>query len=348
MLLCGRFSTSGELPVRIMLSSEHQYPAENGVSFGPHPKEWPSGSGNQLHDLLAKGLAEFGHEVLYCLRRAPAGALPPGVTRIAAPDASVDIYHNVGFKGEDYIGFMQSHGKPWVTTCHVDRRTCNLEGWKVNRQWIFVSKTLAACHNSDRYVFNGLDPSEYVFSSAKQDYFLFMSAAERARDKGLETAFEISRRTGIRLVVAGTGLTYEVIREIERACQENGAEYVGDMRGAAKADLFAGAKAFLFPTRMNEAFGLVMVEALLSGTPVIASTKGACPEVIGPSVGFVCQELDDYLAAVERLGEIRPESCRDYAMERFHYHRMTSDYIREYEAEIAACGGSQAVGGAAG
>jgi glycosyltransferase involved in cell wall biosynthesis len=327
-----------------MLSSEHQYPAENGVSFGPHPKEWPSGSGNQLQDLLAKGLAEFGHEVRYCLRREPAGALPRGVTRIAAPDASVDIYHNVGFKGEDYIEFMQSRGKPWVTTCHVDRRAWNLVGWNVDSHWIFVSKTLAACHNSERYVFNGLDPSDYVFSSAKQDYFLFMSAAERARDKGLDTAFEISRRTGIRLVVAGTGLTYETIREMERVCLENGADYVGDVRGAEKADLFAGAKAFLFPTRMNEAFGLVMVEALLSGTPVIASAKGACPEVIGPSVGFVCQELDDYLAAVERLGEIRPEACRAYASERFHYHRMTADYIREYEAEIAARERGPAVG----
>jgi len=123
---------------------------------------------------------------------------------------------------------------------------------------------------------------------------------------------------------------------MERSCQEYGAEYVGDIQGAEKADLFAGAKALLFPTRLNEAFGLVMVEALLSGTPVIASAKGACPEVIDPSVGFICDELDDYLAAVERLGEIRPEVCRDYATERFHYHRMTADYLREYEVEIAA------------
>lgn len=324
--------------MRIMLSSEHRYPALNGVSFGLHPKEFPSGSGHHLQDLLAKGLAEFGHEVLYCLRREPAQALPPGVTWIAEPDASVDIYHNVAFKGEDLIEFMGSRGKPWVTTCHVDRRTWNLVGWKVNRNWIFVSKMLAASHDSDRYVLNGLDPSHYVFSAAKQDYFLFMSAAERARDKGLDTAFEISRRTGIRLVVAGTGLDYPMIQEMERSCQENGAEYVGDIQGAEKADLFAGAKALLFPTKLNEAFGLVMVEALLSGTPVIASRKGACPEVIGPSVGFVCQELDDYIAAVERLGEIRPEACRAFALERFHYHRMTADYIREYEAEIAACG----------
>jgi glycosyltransferase involved in cell wall biosynthesis len=324
--------------VRILLSSEHRYPALNGVSFGPHPKEFPSGSGHHLHDLLAKGLAEAGHEVLYCLSRAPERPLPPGVTWITEPDSSFDIFHHVGVSCEDVIEFVRSHGKPWVTTCHVDRRSQRAPGWQPGSNWIFVSKMLAASHNSDRYIHNGLDPSNYVYSAAKQDYFLFMSAVERALQKGLETAFEISRRTGIRLVVAGTGQAYPAIREMERACQENGAEYVGDVQGAEKAEVFAGAKAFLFPTRLNEAFGLVMVEALLSGTPVIASGKGACPEVIDPSVGFICQDLDDYLAAVDRLGEIRPETCRSYAMERFHYQRMTADYVREYESEIAACG----------
>jgi glycosyltransferase involved in cell wall biosynthesis len=318
------------------LSAEHRYPAQNGGSFGPHPKEFPSGSGHHLQDLLAKGLAEFGHEVLYCLPNPPTAALPPGVSWVAQPDPSVDIYHNLAFWGEDLIAFMRSRGKPWVTTCHIDRNTRQMAGWEVSRNWIFVSKKLAATHNSSRYVLNGLDPARYVYSGAKQNYFLFISAAERAWDKGLKTAFEISRRTGIRLVVAGTGLAYPMIGEIARSCEEHGATYVGDVQGAEKADLLAGAKAFLFPTRLNEAFGLVMVEALLSGTPVIASDKGACPEVIGPSVGFICRELDDYIAAVERLGEIRSETCRDFALERFHYHRMTEGYLREYHVELAA------------
>jgi len=77
-----------------------------------------------------------------------------------------------------------------------------------------------------------------------------------------------------------------------------------------------------------------MVEALLSGTPVIASRKGACPEVIDRSVGFLCDDLEDYLAAVEQLDEIRPERCREYAVGRFHYRRMTADYVKEYESEI--------------
>jgi glycosyltransferase involved in cell wall biosynthesis len=324
--------------MRIMLSSEHRYPMATGVSFGRHPKEFPSGSGHYLHDLLAKGLAEFGHEVLYCLPFEPAGPLPPGVRRIPEPEASVDIHHNVGVHGEHLIEFMKLHDKPSVSTCHLDRRTGEETGSEADHYWIYVSKTLARSHNSTRYVLNGLDPSDYRYSATKLDYFLFMSAMERAWDKGLKTALQLAQRTGIRLVVAGTAGDYSTIQEIAGVCKKYGAEYVGDAQGSKKADLFAGAKAFLFPTNLNEAFGLVMVEALLSGTPVICSDKGACPEVIGPAVGFICREWNDYLAAVERLDEIRPRDCLKFALDRFHYHRMTTDYIREYEAEIAYWG----------
>lgn len=320
--------------MRVLLSGEHQYPALNGVSFGPHPKAFPSGSAHHLHDLLAKGLAELGHEVLYFLPTGITQPLPEGVTQVDGPDASADIYHNLAFKGEDVIEFMRSRGKPWITSCHIDRATREERGWEVDRNWVFPSRTLASSHGSERYVLNGLDPANYAFSAAKQDYFLFMSVVERAWAKGLETALEVASRTGIRLVVAGTGLSYEPIREVARICAERGADYVGDVQGAEKADLFAGAKAFLFPTRLNEAFGLVMVEALLSGTPVIASLKGACPEVIDRSVGFLCDDLEDYLAAVEQLDRICPETCREYAVERFHYRRMTADYVKEYESEI--------------
>ncbi|HUA61169.1 MAG TPA: glycosyltransferase, partial [Verrucomicrobiae bacterium] len=304
-------------------------------SFGRRPKDFPSGSGHHVHDLLAKGLAECGHEVLYMLPSEPVAPLPDGCRWVPAPDASADIHHTHGVHSAEVIAYMKDLGRPSLSTCHLDRHT-RPEQWSIRRRWIYVSRSLAATHGSSRYVLNGLDPANYTYSAAKADYFLFMSVAERARQKGLETAFRLARRAGLRLIVAGTGCSYSAIREIESACRENGAEYVGDVQGSEKADLLAGARAMLFPTLMNEAFGLVMVEALLSGTPVICSDKGACPEVIDASVGCVCTDWGDYLAALGRLPEIRPEDCRAFAVSRFHYRRMTSDYLREYEAEIAA------------
>jgi len=322
--------------MRVMLSSEHQYPSSNGISSGRHPREFSSGSGHHLHDLLAKGLSELGHEVLYLLPRGAAAPLPPGVSLISEPDGRADIYHTIAFEDQAVVEYMESRAKPWVTTCHLDRRTGQDAERIAGRNCIFVSETLARSRGGSRYVHNGLDPADYVYSETKDDYFLFMSAMERAWQKGLETAFAIAQRAEVQLVVAGTAGTYEFIQEMASVCERNRAKYVGDVRGAEKAELFAGAKAFLFPTKLNEAFGLVMVEALLSGTPVICSANGACPEVIGPEVGFVCDEPADYHAAVARLGQIKPAACRAFALERYHYLRMAAGYVKEYEAELAA------------
>jgi glycosyltransferase involved in cell wall biosynthesis len=91
----------------------------------------------------------------------------------------------------------------------------------------------------------------------------------------------------------------------------------------------------LNPTQLEEAFGLSMAEALMSGTPVICSDRGACPEVISPDVGFVCRDLGDYRRAIEKAGEIRPAACREKALREYHYHRMAEGFLREYRAEIA-------------
>jgi glycosyltransferase involved in cell wall biosynthesis len=111
---------------------------------------------------------------------------------------------------------------------------------------------------------------------------------------------------------------------------------VGDVRGKKKAELLAGAKAFLFPTKVNEAFGLGMVEALMSGTPVICSDRGACPEIISGDVGFVCRTQEDYREAINRIDGISPAACRDRALRDYHYLRMAKDYLKEYEKEIYA------------
>jgi glycosyltransferase involved in cell wall biosynthesis len=99
----------------------------------------------------------------------------------------------------------------------------------------------------------------------------------------------------------------------------------------------------LHPTRLNEAFGLVMAEALMSGTPVICSDRGACPEVISPDVGFICSNEDDYRIAIESLGTISNRACREKAMREYHYHVMARGFVREYQAEIAQPSGEAPV-----
>jgi glycosyltransferase involved in cell wall biosynthesis len=322
--------------MRILVSSEHRYPAFGGLGSGLHPRTYPSGSGFLIHDLLVKGLTELGHEVFYLLPQGAAMPLPPGAKLVTRPVWDADILHSISDRDENLIREWEARGRPWVATCHIDMRTIGMSQRPTTENWIFVSRTLAQLHGRTRYVLNGIDPDACIYSEKKQDYFLFMSSMDWEMKKGLDVALSLAARYRLKLVVAGTGNNYKRIMRITSLCRELGAEYVGDVRGKRKAELLAGAKAFIFPTRVSEAFGLGMVEALMSGTPVICSDKGACPEVITRDVGFVCRHDGDYVNAIRRVSEISPQTCRDKAMREFHYLRMTKDYVAEYEKEIAA------------
>ena len=130
----------------------------------------------------------------------------------------------------------------------------------------YLSRERWPAHHCDRVVWNGVDPQHFTFSFEKEDYFLFLAAMQgpthkdKYHQKGLEVALELCRKTGTRLIVAGTAIDLAVIDLINRKCAEAGAEYVGDVRGEDKARLLSGARGLLFPTQIIEGFGLAMVE----------------------------------------------------------------------------------------
>jgi glycosyltransferase involved in cell wall biosynthesis len=287
------------------------------------------------------GLTELGHEVFYLLPKGAEAPLPQGVTLLSKPITDVDVFHTMTFRDAELVRWIEDARKPWVATCHLDPTVPGRTlPDPIRDNWIFVSRTLARSLGKNRYVRNGINPREFVFSESKDNYYLFIASLEWAYHKGLDTALHLAKLRGFKLVVAGTGKTNKVIEETAKLCAAAGADFVGDVRGAEKANLLAGARALLFPTRVNEAFGLVMAEALMSGTPVICSDKGACPELISPEIGFVCATERDYAEAFERIDEIDPQACRSKAMADYHYLRMTKDYVREYAKEVTGSAGS--------
>src|ERR1044072_539667 len=112
--------------MRVLLSSDHEYPSSNGHGSGLHPKAFPSGSGYILHDLLAKGLAELGHEVSYLVRSLRANfstsAVPNGIRVIFEPYFTADFLHP--FSGGDaaLTAEWEARANPWVAPCHMDEQ----------------------------------------------------------------------------------------------------------------------------------------------------------------------------------------------------------------------------------
>ena len=333
--------------MRVLIHARHRYPARRDDGTGLVPRPDPSGAPDHVIDLLARGLAEEGLEVAYLL---PAGAdepLPEGV-RLATRPEDADVFHN-----------LEVAGRPWFVTVHGHRPPAGYydrladgaitaapgrdaeSPYELPAGGICVSRTLAETFGGGRSILNGLDPAELTFSAAKEDYLLFLAGMQGPsipdiwRHKGLEDALALARDMGFPLMVAGTVREREVGERIAAMCLEAGARYLGDVRGPRKAELLAGARALLFPTRLHEGCPLVIIEALMSGTPVIASDRGSCPELVTPDVGYICSDRAAYRSAIEGLAEIDPEACRAKGLRDFHYRRMAADYAREYELALA-------------
>jgi glycosyltransferase involved in cell wall biosynthesis len=186
-------------------------------------------------------------------------------------------------------------------------------------------------------VYNALPVDGWPYATDKDDYLLAFGRV--CEDKGFHLAIEVAKRTGRRLIMAG------VVQEWYRDYYEeaiaplvDGEQIVfeGEVSDERKRDLFLNAHAFVFPILWPEPFGLVMTEAMASGTPVVALRNGSVDEVVDDGVtGFICDDLDQMVAAVGRLGEIDPAACRRSVEERFSVPRMTAGYEALYERLLA-------------
>lgn len=187
-------------------------------------------------------------------------------------------------------------------------------------------------------VHNGIDVDSYPFGSEKDDYLLFLGRMNP--EKGVVEAIDVARRLGRRLVIAAKCSDPGEISYFERHVEPrlDGAQYVGDVQGQEKEDLLAHATALLFPIQWEEPFGLVMVEAMACGTPVLALRRGSVPEVVRDGVsGFVCDDLDEMADAFWRLDELSKRHIREDAR-RFDASRMVEGYVATYRAVIDGAG----------
>ncbi len=167
-------------------------------------------------------------------------------------------------------------------------------------------------------------------------YLLFLGRFSPA--KGADRAIEAALRAGRRLILAGKVDPHDIAHvrsAVEPWIDGDRIRTVGEVGGTTKRNLLAGADALLFPIEWDEPFGLVMVEALAAGTPVIGFRRASVPEVIDDSVsGFVVDDIAGMADAIGRLGELDRADCRRAAEERFTVARMVDDVEAMYRSML--------------
>lgn len=317
----------------------------------------------QVVHTLARGLASAGHEVT--LIAAP-GSSAPGVRTVAPLHL---LPARIGLAGDEWLHVVAGldelteqdvlvdhsgplgallaglSGQPALHVVHgplgpeqariyagLCARAPELgliaisEGQRAMAPWLPFE---AVCHN-------GIEVEDIPFGAEPGGYLAFLG--RMCPEKGAGDAIDVAERLGLPLALAAKCREPDEVSYFERCVRPRlgpRVRYLGEIGPGQKYRLLAGARALVFPIAWPEPFGMVMIEAMACGTPVLATRHGAVPEVVADGVtGFVRDDIDGLVEAGRRLGGIDRAACRAHVVDRFSERAMT----RAYLAAIAGLG----------
>jgi glycosyltransferase involved in cell wall biosynthesis len=185
-------------------------------------------------------------------------------------------------------------------------------------------------------IYHGLPEEMFHFQPNRGSYLAFLGRI--APEKRVDRAIEIAKRTGMLLKIAAKVDQADrryFKRVVEPLLGDSVVEWVGEITDEQKEDFLGNAYALLFPIDWPEPFGLVMIEAMACGTPVIAYDDGSVPEVLEEGrTGFIVTKLEDAMEAVDRVASLSRARCRRVFEKRFTSPRMASDYVKVYRSIV--------------
>ncbi len=320
-------------------------------------------------DNLARGLQAAGHDVLLyasgdstCdvprrwVRDTAAGTVGTGVATelhhvVNAYDAirewGADIVHDHTLVGPVYA---QRFDVPLVTTNHgpFEREFGDLYRAIAGRVPVIAISHHHASTAGDiavaGVIHHGLDVDAFPLGDGDGGYALFLG--RMSPDKGVDVAVRVARQAGVSLRIAAKMREPAEVAFFEQQIAPmlgDGVAYVGEVGGRDKLDLLAGARCLINPIAWPEPFGMVMIEALAVGTPVVATPKGSAPEIVTDEVtGFIGAYEDELAAAVACASELDRSACRKDAAARFSTERMVADHLDLFAKIVRSAAGAGA------
>ena len=286
-------------------------------------------------DAVPERLGQVRPEIVHAIevRRA--------IARLAHLDG-LDIVHDHTMSGALNASSYASLGVKTVSTVHtaIDaymRRYYSALDRDVglvaisNRQ-----RMLAPDLNWLRTVHHGLRVADWPFRSKKDDFALFLGRF--CPEKAPHLALDAAHSAGVPTVLAGAFVEPSdrpYFEQQVRPLLTKNDKVIGPVGGQAKRELLAAARCLLFPIRWEEPFGLVMIEAMVTGTPVLAFRAGSVSEiVVDGETGYVCDEPADLGPALEAIGDIDPNACRSHVEKHFSLERMVAEYEEVYASVL--------------
>jgi glycosyltransferase involved in cell wall biosynthesis len=312
-------------------------------------------------DCLARGLHDAGHEILlFCTgdstcpvprrwllpqaARNEMGMTPPELRHVIHAYEAVkglDIVHDHTVVGPIYAQHFENLCV--VTTNHMpfDERYNDIYVAIGDRVPIIAISRAQARQAKNvpiaRVIHHGINADEYPFGKGNGGYLLFLG--RMSPDKGVRQAALMARRTGERLLIAariGPLQERAYFEQQVRPLLSDRIEFLGEVGPRQKRELLANARAVLSPIYWPEPFGLVMIEALACGTPVLTFPQGAAAEIIEHGVtGFLCRDEEDMEARLDEVGRLDRRTCRAAIEGHFSTRRMVAEHVQFFEQMLS-------------
>jgi glycosyltransferase involved in cell wall biosynthesis len=315
------------------------------------------GGAEQILSLVEQGLVDAGHQsvVIAAEGSKTAGELIEGSAALdeitddirreaqrvhlacigkALERYPIDLIH---FHGLDFYSYLPHHTVPMLATLHLPP--------SLYPTWIFndarITLNCVSCAQADSVpgprkppvVLNGVDTERYQGNSGERQYLLVLTRI--CPEKGVHISLEVAHRLDLPLIIAGPVHPFKdhqiYFSEHVQPLLDEKRQYVGPVGADMKTALLAGARCLLIASLVAETSSLVAMEAISSGTPVIAFRSGALPEVVEHGeTGFIVDDEDQMISAIQQTDKISPKTCRATAKRRFDARRMVNDYLEMY------------------